>query len=52
MVSNIHIVMDDRKADRVKAAKDQLDLTWEQYLMEATAALEQQEGLGEGGVPE
>lgn len=33
MVTTINVVMEDEDADRVRRRKEELDLTWEEYLL-------------------
>lgn len=47
MVSNIHATLDDQEAERVKAVKDELGLTWAEYLTEAADVLEERAGDSE-----
>lgn len=51
MVRNIHVTLDDGDADRVQAVKDDLDLTWREFLLKAAEALEDDEGAETGGQP-
>lgn len=42
MVKHINFAVDDDLAERAKSTKDELDLSWPEFLEEATSELEEQ----------
>lgn len=43
MVSTINVTLDDRDAERIKEVKEELGLTWPEFLSEAADALAERE---------
>jgi hypothetical protein len=39
MVKNLHVTLDDTDFEKVKEVKDDLGMTWEEFVLEATDRL-------------
>jgi hypothetical protein len=45
MVRTLNVTLDDSDFERIKAVKEDLGLTWQEFVLQATDALEEREDL-------